>query len=65
MSDRHDTEFVQAALSMALLQRQPGSGLVHHSDQGSEYASTSYQMMLHEQNIDVIMSKKANAMVTQ
>jgi hypothetical protein len=58
MSDRHDTEFVQAALCMALLQRQPGAGLVHHSDRGSEYASISYQMMLHEQNIHISMSKK-------
>lgn len=67
MSDHHDTEFVQAALSMALLQRQPGAGLVHHSDRGSEYASISYQMMLHEQNIQVSMSKKGdcydNAMI--
>ena len=67
MSDRHDTEFVQTALSMALLQRQPGAGLVHHSDRGSEYASISYQMMLHEQNIHVSMSKKGdcydNAMI--
>ncbi len=67
MSERHDTEFVQAALSMALLQRQPGAGLVHHSDRGSEYASISYQMMLREQNIHVSMSKKGdcydNAMI--
>jgi putative transposase len=67
MSDHHETEFVQAALSMALLQRQPGAGLVHHSDRGSEYASISYQMMLHEQNIQVSMSKKGdcydNAMI--
>jgi putative transposase len=67
MSDRHDTEFVQAALSMALLQRQPGADLIHHSDRGSEYASISYQMMLYEQNIQVSMSKKGdcydNAMI--
>ncbi len=67
MSDRHDSEFVQAALSMALLQRQPGAGLVHHSDRGSEYASTSYQMMLCSQSIYASMSKKGdcydNAMI--
>lgn len=67
MSERHDSEFVQAALSMALLQRQPGAGLIHHSDRGSEYASIGYQMMLCEQNIHVSMSKKGdcydNAMI--
>jgi putative transposase len=51
MSDHHDAEFAKAALSMALLQRQPGAGLIHHSDRGSEYASTSYQMMLSEHGI--------------
>jgi putative transposase len=67
MSDRHDTNFVQAALSMALLQRQPGAGLIHHSDRGSEYASMSYQMMLCSQSIYSSMSKKGdcydNAMI--
>jgi putative transposase len=67
MSEHHDAELVQEALHMALLQRQPGAGLVHHSDRGSEYASTSYQMLLREQNIQVSMSKKGdcydNAMI--
>ncbi len=40
---------------------------MHHSDQGSEYASTSYQMMLHEHHIHVSMSNKGdcydNAMI--
>jgi transposase InsO family protein len=30
-----------AALDMALKQRQPPSGLVHHSDRGVQYASTA------------------------
>jgi transposase InsO family protein len=51
MSNHHDAGFVEAALSMALLQRQPEAGLIHHSDRGSEYASTSYQMMLSEHTI--------------
>jgi putative transposase len=67
MSENHDAELVKAALHMALLQRQPGADLVHHSDRGSEYASTSYQMMLREQNIQASMSKKGdcydNAMI--
>jgi putative transposase len=67
MSDHHDAEFAEAALSMALLQRQPGADLIHHSDRGSEYASTSYQMMLSEHGIQGSMSKKGdcydNAMI--
>jgi putative transposase len=67
MSEHHDAELVKAALRMALLQRQPGANLVHHSDRGSEYASTSYQILLREQNIQVSMSKKGdcydNAMI--
>jgi putative transposase len=67
MSQHHDAELVKAALRMALLQRRPGAGLIHHSDRGSEYASTSYQTLLREQNIQVSMSKKGdcydNAMI--
>ena len=67
MSEKHDAELVKTALRMALIQRQPGADLVHHSDRGSEYASTSYQTLLREQNIQASMSKKGdcydNAMI--
>jgi transposase InsO family protein len=67
MSDQHDTSLVKEALQMALQQRQPGAGLIHHSDRGSEYASTSYQTLLHEHRIQASMSKKGdcydNAMI--
>ena len=52
---------------MALVQRDPGAGLIHHSDRGSEYASQSYQEMLHQRGIQVSMSRKGdcydNAMI--
>jgi transposase InsO family protein len=67
MSEHHDAELVTAVLRMALLQQRPGAGLIHHSDRGSEYANTSYQMLLHEHTIQVGMSKKGdyydNAMI--
>ena len=67
MSEHHDAELVHAALHMALLQRQPGAGLIHHSDRGSEYASSRYQSLLREHHIQVSMSKKGdcydNAMI--
>jgi putative transposase len=67
MGQEHNAELVKQALHMALVQRQPGAGLLHHSDRGSEYASQSYQELLHQYNIQISMSKKGdcydNAMI--
>lgn len=60
MGRQHDTELVKEALHMGLIQRQPTADLVHHSDRGSEYASTSYQEMLHQHNIQISMSRKGD-----
>ena len=43
MSERIDRHLVLNALDMALKRRQPPRGLLHHSDRGSQYASTYYQ----------------------
>ena len=51
---------VHDALSMALGRRQPDEGLLHHSDQGKQYASGDYQQLLADANITVSMSRKAN-----
>ena len=40
VNDRH---LVIKALEMALKRRRPAEGLLHHSDQGSPYASEDYQ----------------------
>jgi len=37
--------FVLDALEQAVHQRQPGSGLVHHSDRGSQYLSIRYERL--------------------
>jgi transposase InsO family protein len=60
MGKEHDALLVKQALHMALSQRQPGAGLVHHSDRGSEYASKSYQDMLRQQGIQISMSRKGD-----
>ena len=60
MSEHHDTELVQTALHMALLQRRPGAELIHHSDRGSEYASRRYQSLLREHQIQISTSKKGD-----
>ncbi len=60
MGKQHDAELVKEALHMALIGRRPGVDLIHHSDRGSEYASTSYQEMLHQHAIQMSMSRKGD-----
>ena len=60
VSERIDTELTLGALSMAVEQRQPGSGLLHHTDQGIQYASDAYQECLREHGFVCSMSRKAN-----
>ncbi len=53
-------ELALSALRMALIQRQPASGLVHHSDRGVQYASLAYTDLLKEHAIQISMSRKGN-----
>jgi putative transposase len=48
------------ALRMALSRRAVGAGLVHHSDRGSQYASTEYTDLLRANDIEISMSRKGN-----
>ena len=48
------------ALRMALLDRKPPEGLLHHSDRGSQYASNDYQQILNDYGITCSMSRKGN-----
>ena len=48
------------ALDMALKRRCPGLGLLHHSDQGSTYASDDYQAVLEAHGITCSMSRRGN-----
>ncbi|MGH9660728.1 MAG: IS3 family transposase, partial [Bryobacteraceae bacterium] len=49
-----------SALHMALRQRRPEAGLVHHSDRGVQYASLEYTGLLKEHQIEISMSRKGN-----
>jgi putative transposase len=60
MSQHIDTPLVLGALEMALQGRQPPKGLIHHSDRGSQYASTEYQRALASRGIQCSMSRKGN-----
>jgi transposase InsO family protein len=57
VNDRHVTI---KALEMALKRRCPGLGLLHHSDQGSTYASEDYQDVLAASGITCSMSRRGN-----
>jgi transposase InsO family protein len=49
-----------AALEMALARRRPAPGLVHHSDQGVQYASHDYVALLESHQVRISMSRRAN-----
>jgi putative transposase len=55
-----EDELSITALHMALRQRKPGAGLVHHSDRGVQYASRDYTDLLKAHGIAISMSRKAN-----
>lgn len=56
MSDRMTSDLTLQALLMALQRRQPEPGLIHHSDQGSQYTDLAYQQMLSDHGIQVSMN---------
>jgi len=58
--DRITRQLALEALTMALRHRQPGAGLVHHSDRGSQYASGDYQALLAAHGIVCSMSRRGN-----
>jgi putative transposase len=55
-----EAELAIAALRMALLERQPSPGLIHHSDRGVQYASHAYTEMLRQHGVTISMSRKGN-----
>jgi hypothetical protein len=57
---RHRHHSYPLALHMALARRHPQTGLLHHSDRGTEYTSHGYQALLAELGIAVSMSRTAN-----
>jgi transposase InsO family protein len=59
VNDRHVT---MRALEMAVRRRCPDAGLLHHSDQGSTYASEDYQDLLAENGITCSMSRRGNCL---
>jgi transposase InsO family protein len=57
---RMKAKLVCDALKMALWQRRPKPGLIHHSDRGSQYASDVFRKLLKDNEITGSMSRKGN-----
>jgi transposase InsO family protein len=45
---------------MATINRQPGPGLIHHTDRGTQYASGDYRKALEKHGMIASMSRKGN-----
>jgi transposase InsO family protein len=60
LADHLRTELVERALTVALGRRDPSPDLLHHSDRGSQYASTDYRDRLDVLGIDVSMSRRGD-----
>jgi transposase InsO family protein len=58
---RHiDTQLTLTALEMALRQRTRTPGLIHHSDQGVQYAAQEYIQLLKKHQLTISMSRKGS-----
>jgi putative transposase len=55
MRDDLRAELVVDALEMAVARRQPRAGLIHHSDQGSQYVSLLFGERCRDADIDISM----------
>ena len=55
-----EARLATAALRMALADRRPPEGLVHHSDRGVQYASYEYTDILKQRQATISMSRKGN-----
>ena len=60
MSNRLDIELALAALKMALGERQPLPGCIHHSDQGVQNASHEYIKELKHRGFLISMARTGN-----
>jgi putative transposase len=60
LSRRIDTALSLQALRMAMDTRQPPAGVVHHSDQGVQYAAHDYVETLRASGFEISMARKGN-----
>jgi transposase InsO family protein len=60
MSERMTADLVCAALRMALWRRRMPTGVIVHSDRGSQYCSKDYQVLIRRHRLVCSMSAKGN-----
>ena len=60
MSERMTAQLVCDALQMALWRRRMPTGVIVHSDRGSQYCSGAYQQMIREHELVCSMSARGN-----
>ncbi len=60
VSTRLDTELTLEALRMAIAVRKPEPGIIHHSDQGVQYASGEYVDELKHHGFEISMAHTGN-----
>ena len=60
ISPRLDASLTIEALRMAVKERQPRRGVIHHSDQGVQYASAEYTDELKALGFQISMSRRGN-----
>lgn len=60
MSNNNNGQLVKDSLEMAIEHRQPGPGLIHHTDRGSTYAMQSYRDTLKQHGMVSSMSRKGD-----
>jgi putative transposase len=56
-----EAELVVDALEMAVARRRPGAGLVHHSDQGSQYVSLIFGERCRDAGVRISMGSQGDA----
>lgn len=60
MGERITKNLVSQSLFRAVAAKRPGKGLIHHSDQGSQYCAQEYRRLLDQFGMTASMSRKGN-----
>ncbi len=60
LSKSLDTTLTLSALKMALVERKPPEGCIHHSDQGVQYAASDYVKELKQHSFKISMARTGN-----
>jgi transposase InsO family protein len=60
MGEHHDAHLATSALDMAIRRQHPKTGLIVHSDRGSEFANATFQRRAAKANIRLSMSSTGN-----